>query len=108
MPNLEFFGKTHDSNPPAFKKEDIRRPQSAGYQGRSVGGFFIIRYVHIGGYAWFVCGSLVVMVIALSMPFEYTCVAISGKERTPCQRQETYVPNVELNIWYIMVSKIKW
>ena len=35
-----------------------------------MGGFFIIQYVHIGGYAWFVCGSLVVMVIALSMPFQ--------------------------------------
>jgi hypothetical protein len=62
------------------KKEKNRRPQSAGYQGRSVGGFFIIRYVHIGGYAWFVCGSLVVMVIALSMPFEYTCVPDAVEE----------------------------
>lgn len=46
----------------------------------AVGGFFIIWYVHIGRYASFVHNSLVVMVIAFSMPFGYTCVAISGKE----------------------------
>ncbi len=63
------------------KKEKSRCPQSAGYPSRSVGGFFIICSVHFGGYAWFVCGFLVV--IAFSMPFEYTCLAISGEERTP-------------------------
>ena len=38
----------------------------------AVGGFFIIWYVHIGRYASFVHNSLVVMVIAFSMPFGYT------------------------------------
>ena len=61
-------------------KKEICRPQSADHPGRSVGGFFIIQSVQIGGYAWLVFGSLVVMVIAFSMPFGYTCVAISGKE----------------------------
>ena len=37
----------------------------------AVGGFFIIWYVHIGRYASFVYDSLVVMVIAISMPFSY-------------------------------------
>ena len=36
--------------------------------------------VHIGGYARFVCHSLVVLVIAFSMPFEYTWVTIKRKE----------------------------
>ena len=41
--------------------------------------FFVLLTVQIGAYAWSVCGSLVVMVIAFAMPFEYTCLAINGK-----------------------------
>ena len=85
-------GELIDSNPPPFKKEEICRPRFAAYSG-SRGRHFILWRVHIGRYASFVSDSLVVMVIALSMPFEYTCVAISGKERTPCPRQETCVPS---------------
>lgn len=36
--------------------------------------------VHIGGYARFVRHSLVVLVIAFAMPFEYTWVTIKRKE----------------------------
>ena len=42
----------------------------------------ILLFSAIVTYASFVSRYLVVLVIALSMPFEYTCVAIRGKENT--------------------------
>ena len=108
IPQIWRFLETHMTRTPHHSKKKKSAVHGLPLTQAAVGGFFIIWYVHIGRYASFVHNSLVVMVIAFSMPFGYTCLAISGKEKTPCQRLETYVPNVELNISHIMVSKIKW
>jgi hypothetical protein len=60
-------------------KQRKGRPQPANFQADQWTAFFVPP-VHIGGYACFVSQSLVVIVIAFTIPFGYTYVVISGKE----------------------------
>ena len=80
IPQIWRFLETHMTRTPHHSKKKRSAVHGLPLSQAAVGGFFIIWYVHIGRYASFVHNSLVVMVIAFSMPFGYTCVAISGKE----------------------------
>jgi hypothetical protein len=46
-----------------------------------MGGFFVVRPVHIDGCAWFASGPLAVMATAFSMLFSYTCFTIKKGDR---------------------------
>ena len=76
------FQETHETRTPKHSKSEEGRPLSCQALVRTAGGFFVLSTVHIGAYAYFVPQSLLVMVIAFSMPFDYTCLAISGKENS--------------------------
>lgn len=80
IPQIWRFLETHMTRTPHHSKKKRSAVHGLPLSQAAVGGFFIIWYVHIGRYASFVSNSLVVMVIAFSMPFGYTCVAIRGKE----------------------------
>ena len=80
IPLIWRFLETHMTRTPHHSKKKKSAVHGLPLTQAAVGGFFIIWYVHIGRYASFVHNSLVVMVIAFSMPFGYTCLAISGKE----------------------------
>ena len=80
IPLIWRFLETHMTRTPHHSKKKKSAVHGLPLTQAAVGGFFIIWYVHFGRYASFVSDSLLVMVIALSMPFSYTCVAISGKE----------------------------
>ena len=71
---------------------------SASFPGKAMGGFFRSQAVQIGTYAWSVHSSLVVMVIALSIPFEYTCVAISGKENDQMATTKNLCAQISLDL----------
>ena len=62
-------------------KQRKGRPQPANFKAGQWTAFFVPP-IHIGDYACFVYQSLLVMVIAFSMLFGYTCLAISGKENS--------------------------
>ena len=76
------FQETHETRTPKHSKSEEGRPLSCQALVRTAGGFFVLSTVHIGACAYFVPQSLLVMVIAFSMPFDYTCLAISGKENS--------------------------
>ena len=80
IPLIWRFLETHMTRTPHHSKKKKSAVHGLPLTQAAVDGFFIIWYVHIGRYASFVHNSLVVMVIAFSMPFGYTCLAISGKE----------------------------
>ena len=82
IPLIWRFLETHMTRTPHHSKKKKSAVHGLPLTQAAVGGFFIIWYVHIGRYASFVHNSLVVMVIAFSMPFGYTCLAISGKENS--------------------------
>jgi len=60
-------------------KQRKGRPQPASFKAGQWTAFFVPT-IHIGDYACFVYASLLVLVIAFSMPFGYTCLAIRRKE----------------------------
>jgi len=66
----------------SFPPENV--PRAANSLMAVLGAFLQFGHgaVQIGAYACFVCGSLVVLVIAFAMPFGYTCVAIRRKENS--------------------------
>ncbi len=80
IPLIWRFLETYMTRTPHHSKKKKSAVHGLPLTQAAVDDFFIIWYVHIGRYASFVHNSLVVMVIAFSMPFGYTCVAISGKE----------------------------
>ncbi len=80
IPWIWSFWETRMTRTPHHSKKEICRPQFAAYSG-SCGRHFILWRVHIGRYASFVSLSLLVVVIAFSMPFSYTCVAQSAERR---------------------------
>ncbi len=82
IPLIWRFLETHMTRTPHHSKKKKSAVHGLPLTQAAVDGFFIIWYVHIGRYASFVHNSLVVMVIAFSMPFGYTCLAISGKENS--------------------------
>ena len=72
-------------------------PRPANFQADQWTAFFVPP-VHIGGYACFVSQSLVVLVIALSMPFSYTCLAISGKENDTMPATKNLCAQISLEL----------
>ena len=78
-------------------KQRKGRPQPANFQADQWTAFFVPP-VHIGGYACFVSQSLLVLVIALSMPFSYTCLAISGKENDTMPATKNLCAQISLEL----------
>ena len=92
------FQETHETRTPKHSKSEEGRPLSCQALVRTAGGFFVLSTVHIGAYAYFVPQSLLVMVIAFSMPFDYTCLAISGKENDQMATTKNLCAQISLDL----------
>ena len=97
IPRIWKFLEAHMTRTPQHSKKEICRPQSA-HPGKPVGGFFIIQSVLIGGYAWSVSGSLVVLVNSFPHAFQLYLPCNQRKENDTWPPQRTSARNVELNI----------
>ena len=81
IPLIWRFLETHMTRTPHHSKKKKSAVHGLPLTQAAVDGYFIIWYVHIGRYASFVSLSLLVVEIAFSMPFSYTCVAQSAERR---------------------------
>jgi len=60
--------------------------------------FFVLLTVQIGAYVCFVCGSLVVLVIAFAMPFGYTCFTIRRREIATMAAKKNLCAQIDIDL----------